>query len=222
MNDYSQYNILAKLFNYPSENFPKEVNEVQAYLTDHYPEIAKKLQPFVEFVENTTLHEQQELFTRSFDVQSVTTLDLGYVLFGDDYKRGELLANLSREHQENKIDCGSELGDYLPNILRLVAVLKDDELREEMVTEIIGAALVKMIAEFHPERVAKKKELYKKHYKTIIATSEKYSIIYELTLQVLLEVLKKEFEMKKQEMPQQAVDFLKSVSSELDIEKINL
>jgi hypothetical protein len=37
------------------------------------------------------------LFTRSFDVQAVTTLDLGYIVFGEDYKRGELLVNRAPE-----------------------------------------------------------------------------------------------------------------------------
>ena len=40
----------------------------------------------------------EEIYTRTFDVQAITTLDVGYVLFGDDYKRGELLVNLNNEH----------------------------------------------------------------------------------------------------------------------------
>ena len=45
--------------------------------------------------------------------QVLATLDIGYVLFGDDYKRGELLANLNQEHRKANNDCGTELADHL-------------------------------------------------------------------------------------------------------------
>ena len=70
----------------------------------------------------------REIHTRSFEVQSITTLDVGYVAFGDDYKRGELLVNLNREHEAVGVDCGSELPDHLPNVLRLMARWQDPEL----------------------------------------------------------------------------------------------
>ena len=112
----------------------------------------------------------QELFTRSFDVQAIATLDLGYVLFGDDYKRGELLANLNREHVDAKNDCGTELADHLPNILRLMSVLQDEELIEDLAYAIVGPALLEMIGEFDSDRLEKKNESYRKHYKTLIET----------------------------------------------------
>jgi len=64
-------------------------------------------------------------------VQAVTTLDVGFILFGDDYKRGEMLVNISREIKEVGHDCGNELADHLPNILFLVSRMEDYELREE-------------------------------------------------------------------------------------------
>ena len=72
----------------------------------------------------------QELHTRTFDVQSLTTLDIGYVLFGDDYKRGALLSNLNQEHSRAENDCRGELADHLPNLLRLIPKLKDQDLLE--------------------------------------------------------------------------------------------
>ena len=66
------------------------VNRVQAFLDWKYPEAGAVLKGFTAFADRATLDKQEELFTRSFDVQAVTTLDLGYVLFGDDYKRGAL------------------------------------------------------------------------------------------------------------------------------------
>ena len=81
------YQLLAKLFVYPHTNYVADIIEVQHHLDENSKEEAEILQPFASFVENATLHTLEELFTRSFEVQAVTTLDLVYLLFGDDYKR---------------------------------------------------------------------------------------------------------------------------------------
>ena len=60
------------------------------------------------------LDEVQEVFTRSFDVQSITTLGVGYVMFGDDYKRGEMLVNLNRELRDAGIDPGPSFRTICP------------------------------------------------------------------------------------------------------------
>ena len=125
-NSIKYYSLIANLFEYPGEDFTAKVKKVQTSLDEHYPEAGKLLVPFTDFMSKANLITQQELFIRSFDVQAVTTLDLGYVMFGDDYKRGELLVNLNREHREVKNDCGVELSDHLPNVLRLLPKMKDD------------------------------------------------------------------------------------------------
>jgi nitrate reductase assembly molybdenum cofactor insertion protein NarJ len=218
MMDLSHYSLLAGLFDYPDGDTPKRVSVVQDYLNGHYPEAAFELISFADLIPNLDLNKMEELFTRSFDVQAVTTLDIGYVLFGDDYKRGELLVNLNREHKTANNDCHSELADHLPTILRLLPKLKDEELIYELVDEIIAPALRKMMAEFDPNRVEKKNVLYKKHYKTLIDTIENYATIYSSTLKSLYEVLKKDFSLVEKVNPVSTVDFLKSVDTEITIE----
>ena len=90
----------------------------------------------------------QEIFTRSFDVQAITTLGVGYVMFGDDYKRGELLVNLNREHREAGVECGTELPDHLPNVLACSAGGRIRRSSAEFVEEILHPALRMMIEEF--------------------------------------------------------------------------
>ena len=144
------YGALADLFLYPDARFGETAAQIQEFLEDASPAAARELREFTEFVSHASLIELEELYTRSFDVQAVTTLDLGYVIFGDDYKRGELLVNLSREHAESGVDCGAELPDHLPNVLRLLEALHDSELRAELVKKIVGPALRKIIGEFDP------------------------------------------------------------------------
>ena len=85
-----------------------------------------EVEHFLDAIPERTL-DLQELHTRTFDVQALTTLGTGYVLFGDDYKRGALLSNLNREHNDAQNDCRGELADHLPNVLRLIPKLKDQE-----------------------------------------------------------------------------------------------
>ena len=63
---------------------------------------------------------QQEYYISTFDVQAICFLDIGYVLFGEDYKRGIFLVNIKKEQIKAGNDCGSELPDHLPNILTLL------------------------------------------------------------------------------------------------------
>ena len=164
----------------------------------------------------------QELFIRSFDVQAVTTLDIGYVLFGDDYKRGELLSNLNREHVAAHVDCGHELADHLPNVLKLLARLEDEELIDEFVKQIIAPALNKMIDEFDSERIQKKNESYAKHYKTLIDTpvaSTEAMTLYKHALRGLFEVLSDDFGIARQIPVVMTSDFLKYIATENEIEE---
>ena len=62
-----------------------------------------------------------------------------------------MLSNLNREHAKAGNDCGSELADHLPNLLRLLPKLENAGLREELVREVLVPALMLMIREFDPE-----------------------------------------------------------------------
>lgn len=53
-------------------------------------------------------------------------LDLGYVMFGEDYKRGAFLLNMQIEQQKINNDCGTDLPDNICNVLDLMTLSKDD------------------------------------------------------------------------------------------------
>lgn len=92
--------------------------------------------------------EMEELYTRTFDIQAVAYLDVGYVLFGEDYKRGHFLVKMQSLHQEYGNDCGTELPDHLPNILTLLPKLADQEEAEGLVGKLVLPAIDKMVAGF--------------------------------------------------------------------------
>ncbi len=222
MKDLTHYSVIADIFNYPDEQYPQRVRAVQNQLTSRWPRAARELERFLELLPESNLVGMQELFIRSFDVQAVTTLDIGYVLFGDDYKRGELLSNLNREHVAAQVDCGHELADHLPNILRLLAKLNDTNLIGELAREIIAPAVNKMIEEFNVKRIKQKNASYEKHYKTLIespAADIEAATLYKFTLKSLLELLMADFGVVKQIPITQTSDFLRSISNENEIEE---
>jgi len=222
MENRLHYRRMACLFDYPDAGYPQRVRQVLTLLENRYPKAARELARFLELLPADDVFTMQELFTRSFDVQAITTLDLGYVLFGDDYKRGELLANLNREHLQAGNDCGTELADHLPNILRLMSSLTDEELIEDLAYAIVGPALLEIIAEFDSDRMKEKNESYRKHYKTLIETPAvqvEAVTLYRLALMSLYEVLKQDF-VRIGTMPlKRENDFLRSIGRENAIEE---
>lgn len=218
---FQHYQLFAELFRYPEADFLTHVKAAQNWLKNFHPSAALELEAFYQELIQADLDQMQALYTRSFDVQAITTLDIAYVLFGDDYKRGEILSHLNQEHLQAQNDCGVELADYLPNFLCLMAKLEDEDLRRELVLEILAPALQKMIGEFSPERLNKINELYKKHYKTLIEVPRHGVMGYQHALKALYAVIEKDFDVKKKDLKNySSCDFLNSVSTEMDVEKI--
>ena len=215
------YGFLAQLFEYPNEDFPNRVWQVRRHIASKYPLATPELDQFLELLPADDLIVMQELYIRSFDVQAIATLDVGYVLFGDDYKRGEMLANLNREHLAVDNDCGTELADHLPNLLRLMDRLTNKELLHDLAYAIIAPALLEMIGEFSPGRLQKKNEANQKQYKTLIDTpveSANAVTLYKFALRTLYEVLKQDFSLIQSIPLARSSDFIESVSRENSIE----
>jgi nitrate reductase assembly molybdenum cofactor insertion protein NarJ len=95
--NYAHYDNMAELLDFPGEGLAARGRMLVDFLHENYPDAATELALFLDAIPDRT-RDLQELYTRTFEVQAVTTLGTGYVLFGDDYRRGGLLANLNREH----------------------------------------------------------------------------------------------------------------------------
>lgn len=222
--NYAHYNDLAGLFDFPGPDYRPQAKRLLALLSENYPSAATELQLFLDVIP-TSENSLQELYTRTFEIQSLTTLGIGYILFGDDYKRGDLLANLNREHGLVGTDCHGELADHLPNVLRLIPLLKDEDLREELVAELLLPAVAMMIREFDPERVLKKDENYQKHYKTLIEAPITDKTIFCRAFKALLQVMSTDFKtVGAGGIPSdiiakhQSSDFLGMIEREMEVE----
>lgn len=214
----SIYSIFSRLFSYPDADYNHQIESAKALLEKAFPELLVHYSPFYTYVKELNLADQQELFLRSFDVQAVTTLDIGYVLFGDDYKRGELLVNLNREHRESGNECGTELSDNLANVLNLMPKLKDPELAYEFAVVILGPAIKRMSNSFNKDQVNSKDKFYQKQYKTLIDRPVNNYCIYQYLLNSIYMILDKDYHVMQFATEENGSDFLNNIYSEAKIE----
>ena len=141
----SIYESLAGLLDYPGANWCSLIESCRELDSEEMPESPDAFSSFREAVTRLSLSDLQELYTRTFDLSPVCALDIGYHLFGENYKRGVFLANL--RETEAPFDLGQEhqLPDYLPVLLRLLTKLADEDLRSALIVDCMIPALEKML-----------------------------------------------------------------------------
>ncbi len=184
-----RYALMAGLFRYPSPELPGAVQACRAMLMATCPEAVPDLERFATWVENTAMYDQEEIYTRTFHVQAICYPDLGYVIFGEDYKRGEFLVNMKREQAEAQNDCGGELPDNLVNVLTLLPLMKDHAIRDELCVRIVMPALRIMLKEFETARMAMREKMLLRKHNAIVLQGCEDGNVYGNALNALLTLL---------------------------------
>ncbi|MCC6272628.1 MAG: hypothetical protein IT572_04110 [Deltaproteobacteria bacterium] len=142
------YESFARVFSYPWNGEKGEITAALERIAAACPEEAETLSALREFVDEATEQRLQELYTHTFEIHPLCYLDVGYVLFGEDYKRGQFLVHLNREHEKVQNRCGTELADHLPNLLRLLPKLREEGLAAELGRIFVIPAVEKMLPSF--------------------------------------------------------------------------
>lgn len=217
MRTREQYDLLANLFRYPGDNYKQDSLKCAVYLKESYPATYVDFEPFFEFVERTPIDEIEEVFSKTFHIQAICFLDLGYVLFAEDYKRGEFLVKMKNEQQKINNDCGEELADNLPNVLSWMAKMEDDEFLEEFAVRIMKPALSKMLDEFNTARMELKDKVRMKKQKVILMEDLANKSIFQYPISGLLNIIKEDFKEVKYDdpviIPTLGGDFIKSCNT---------
>lgn len=138
------YESFADLLEYPEAKWSAQLQSCRRLVVAENADLAIDFLRFYKNVAGFTLSGLQELYTQTFDLNPVCTLEVGYHLFGENYKRGELLASLRETESPYAIGQERQLPDYLPVLLRLIVRLTDEELRSSLISECILPALTKM------------------------------------------------------------------------------
>jgi nitrate reductase assembly molybdenum cofactor insertion protein NarJ len=188
------YALLGQLFKYPTDmKYVTRVNECYTMIQEKYPELAPDFSSFVNFVNTSDFFKIEETFNLTFHIQAICYLDLGYVLFGEDYKRGEFLVNMKVEHEKINHDYGCELADNLPVVLELVSLIKDEDFLDELGVRILIPALEKMTKEFDQARIALRQKINKKKERVVLDKDENIGSIYSIPIQTLYNILRHDF-----------------------------
>lgn len=201
MRNRSHYILLANLFRYPDKEYKKNIEVCKQMLAKEYPLTFLKAMPFFEYIEKTDIDNIEEIFSMTFHIQAICFLDLGYVLFAEDYKRGDFLVKVKNEQLKVKNDCGDELADNLPNILTLMAKMEDMDFLDEFAIRIVKPALEKMLSEFDLARMALKNQVRLKKQRVLLETDEKNRNIYQYALQTIYDIVMEDFKHVKYNDP---------------------
>ena len=193
MSSMERYRLFANVLRYPGPALEADARECLAMLQRECHEAAEELVPFMDWVSTTPLHEAEEVYARTFHIQAVCYLDLGYVIFGEDYKRGEFLVNMKREQAEAGNDCGDELPDNLVNVLNLLPLMHDKETLQDLGSRIIIPALHNMLAEFDSARMEMRDKALRRKHNAIILEGRTDANIYRYVLGSLMVLLRTDF-----------------------------
>jgi nitrate reductase delta subunit len=135
---------IADVLTYPGENYSELARACAACAS---ASCAGELRAFAEAVAPLSTEAAQELFTRTFDLNPLCSLELGWHLFGENYERGLLLVRMRQEMRACGLPESSELPDHLTHALRLIDRM-EHERAADFTSAIVLPALMKMLPTF--------------------------------------------------------------------------
>lgn len=155
------YDLLGGLLGYPNEDYHKKVSHCINLLEEEQPDNAKGMRAFVSEVEKMEVADLEEYYTRTFDINPVSALEVGWHLYGDQYERGSFLVKMRGLSRTLGVKESGELPDHLAHVLCLLGRMKHED-AEPFIANYLLPGLEKMLAGF-----AGKQNVYENVLKTI-------------------------------------------------------
>jgi nitrate reductase molybdenum cofactor assembly chaperone NarJ/NarW len=154
MTEYSQaLDAMAKILSYPGNDFQSRSSECAVALEAIGPSSEGILSHYEQFRTVTgtlSLAEMEELYTRTFDINPVSSLEVGWHLHGETYERGAFLVAMRDLLRRSKIEETSALPDHLTMVLQAVGRMHFHE-AIPFISEKLLKALEKMLEGFVDE-----------------------------------------------------------------------
>jgi nitrate reductase delta subunit len=145
---------LASILAYPREDYKSRlITCLEALRTSEFPDPDRRqsaidhLQQFCDAVMPLSVGELEELYTRTFDINPVSSLEVGWHLYGETYERGAFLVQMRDLLRRYAIEESSELPDHLTHALHALGRMDESEIREFVPTRL-ARALDKMLEGF--------------------------------------------------------------------------
>ena len=135
---------LAGLYKYPSGDFAERVAVCRSLADQRSPGRGEAIAALEERTRGMSRGEIEEMFTRTFEINPVCALEIGWHIYGEDYARGALLVRLRGELREHGIAEITELPDHLTHVFQLLGRL-ESSLADDLAGRYVLPALKKMI-----------------------------------------------------------------------------
>jgi len=139
----NELELLAALLHYPEADYVNGAERCFEALGGGDAEAAVLLGKFLAQTRDCTMEDLQALYTSTFDLDPMCTLDLGWHLFGEKYERGEFLVKMRVELRRLGVGESHELPDHITHALEALARMKAEE-AEEFAAACLFPALDKM------------------------------------------------------------------------------
>ncbi len=145
METHAIYDQLAALLEYPGEDYVQRVERAAQALAEAQPAAAALLRSFQEQIRSSSTEELQALFTSTFDLDPVCSLEVGWHLFGEHYERGVFLVKMRQQMRRFALAESTELPDHLTHVLAVLGRMEPEE-ADEFAAACVHPALDKMRA----------------------------------------------------------------------------
>ncbi|MBC8368180.1 nitrate reductase molybdenum cofactor assembly chaperone [bacterium] len=133
------YGQLSRFLDYPTEGYREGLQESLVLLEGRLPEASGHLVLFLKSVESLSISDLEELYTRTFDINPVCSLELGWILYGQQYERGAFLVRMRELLRKHDVQEAGELPDHLTYVLRSLDRMPEDEATSFVKKEVLPA-----------------------------------------------------------------------------------
>ena len=138
------YDQVARLFAYPMKGYTAELERCAAALDEGHDRAASELRPLLKTIGPMSLEQIQELYTRTFDINPVCTLEVGWHIYGEDYARGSFLVKMREMLRSHNLPESRELPDHLTHVLSVLGRLHGGE-ADDLAARYVLPSLEKML-----------------------------------------------------------------------------
>ncbi len=146
----SLYDRFAKLFAYPTGDYGETLMTVTSLMDERCPTAATRLRQFSEEIGDMELHDLEESFTRTFDLNPAACAEVGWHLFGERYDRGSFMVWMREQLRRQGVTETHELPDHLVHVLPVLGRMEAEE-QQRFATQAVEPALAVMITKVTEE-----------------------------------------------------------------------
>lgn len=155
------YEVFAGLLAYPTQERdsgvglpampePNQQAGILDWGVDPQSDVGAHLSGFVSATEALSSTDMEELYTRTFDINPIASLEIGWHLYGEAYERGAFLVTMRELLRQHGVPESAELPDHLVHVLQLLGRMDDAE-RDAFSSMFLFPALKKMLEGFEKQ-----------------------------------------------------------------------